>query len=139
MELMLTFLRVHLGVNYAKLMTTLLVQNIMICNPNAKCGGHKVENYGIRCSFCNGLRHSEDCCWKKKDTKSSNSIANYLEVLINDEEATLTKLNMICGVNHHLSYGNKIPKKRLLMQAHEVEGIVKQIKGVEVRNKMLQP
>jgi hypothetical protein len=25
-------------------------------------GGHRVENYGIRCSFCNGLRHSEDRC-----------------------------------------------------------------------------
>jgi hypothetical protein len=81
-----------------------------------KCGGgHKVENYGIRCSFCNGLRYSEDRCWKKKYTKPFNSIANYLEVLVNDEEATLTKLNMICGANHHLSYGNKILKKRLMM------------------------
>jgi hypothetical protein len=23
-------------------------------------GGHRVENYGIRCSFCNGLGHSKD-------------------------------------------------------------------------------
>jgi hypothetical protein len=78
-------------------------------------GGHRAENYGIRCSFCNGLGHSEDHCWKKKNIKPSNCTANYLEVLVNDEEATLTKLNKICGVNHHLSFGNKIPKKRLPM------------------------
>jgi hypothetical protein len=30
------------------------------CN---KCGtGHRTKNCGIRCSFCNGLRHSEDHC-----------------------------------------------------------------------------
>ncbi len=60
-------------------------------------------------------------------------------MLINDEEATLTELNMICGVNHHLSFGNKIPKKRLLMHAHEAEGIAKQVESVKARNKMLQP
>jgi hypothetical protein len=37
MELMLALLGVHLGVNYAKLMTTLqwFVQSTMICDPNA--------------------------------------------------------------------------------------------------------
>ncbi len=81
-----------------------------------KCGGgHRVEKCGIRCSFCNGLGHSKDHCWKKKDIKPSNSIANYLEVLVNDEEATLTELNRICGVNHHLSSRNMIPNRRLLM------------------------
>ncbi len=54
------------------------------------CGGHRVENCGIRCSFCNGLGHSKDYYWKKKDTKPSNSTASYLEVLVNDEEVTLT-------------------------------------------------
>jgi hypothetical protein len=79
-----------------------------------KCGGgYRAENYGIRCSFCNGMGHLEDRCWKKKDTKPSNSIANYLEVLINVEEATMTELNMICGANHHLTFGNRIPKRRL--------------------------
>jgi hypothetical protein len=53
-------------------------------------------------------------------------------VLVNDEEATLTELNMICGVNHHLSSRNKIPKRRLLMQAIEAEGIVEQVKGTKV-------
>ncbi len=100
-----------------------------------KCGGHRVENYGIRCSFCNGLGHSKDRCWKKKNIKPSNSTANYLEVLFNDEEATLIALNKICGANHHLSFGNKIPKRRLLMQANEVEGIAKQAEGVESGDK----
>jgi hypothetical protein len=76
-----------------------------------KCGGgYRAKNCGIRCSFYNGLRHSKDCCWKKKDTKYSNSTTNYLEVLVNDEEATLIKLNRICGANHHLSSKNRIPK-----------------------------
>ncbi len=48
-----------------------------------KCGGgYKLENYDIRCSFYNGMGHLEDCCWKKKDTKPSNSTTNYLEVLL---------------------------------------------------------
>ncbi len=79
-----------------------------------KCGGHSAENSGIRCSFYNGMGHSEDRCWKEKDTKSSNSTANYLEVLVNDEEATLNELNKICGANHHLTFGNMIPKKKTL-------------------------
>jgi hypothetical protein len=83
------------------------------CN---KCGrGHKAENYGIRCSFCNGLGYLEDRCWNKKNIKPFNSTANYLEVLVNDEEATMTELNRICGANHHLPFGNKIPKKKLPM------------------------
>ncbi len=91
-----------------------------------KCGGgHRAQKCGIRCSFCNGLQHLVDPCWKKKDIKPSNSTANYLEVLVNDEEATFTKRNKICGVNHHLSFGNKIPKKKLLMHVNEVEGIAK--------------
>ncbi len=79
-----------------------------------KCGGgHRTENCGIRCSFYNGLGHSKDCYWKKKDTKPSYFITNYLEVLVNDEEATLTKFYKICGANHHLSSRNRIPKRRL--------------------------
>jgi hypothetical protein len=101
-----------------------------------KCGGgHRAKNYGIRCSFCNGLGHLEDCCWKKKVIKPSNTTTNYLEVLVDDEEATLTKLNRICDVNHHLSYRNMIPKRRLLMQVNEAEGIIKQVEGVKARDR----
>jgi len=82
----------------------------------SKCGGgHRFENCGIRYSFYNGMGHSKDCYWRKKDTKPSNSTANYLEVLVNDEEATLNELNKICGVNYHLTSENKIPKRKLPM------------------------
>jgi len=102
----------------------------------SKCGGgHRVENYGIRCSFCNGMGHSKDRCWRKKDTKPSNSTANYLEVLVNDEEATLNELNRICGANHHLKFGNKIPKKRLPVQANEAEGVVEQVERADAGNR----
>ncbi len=102
----------------------------------SKCnGGHRAKNYGIRCSFCNGMGHSQDRCWRKKNTKPSNSTINYLEVLVNDEEATLNELNTICGANHHLTSGNMIPKRRLLVQANETEGVVEQVEGVDVRDK----
>jgi hypothetical protein len=101
-----------------------------------KCGGgHRLENYGIRCSFCNGLRHSEDRYWKKKDNKPSNSTTNYLEVLVNDEDATLKKLNKICGANHHLSSRNNIPNRRFPMHVNEAEGIAEQVEGVNARDK----
>jgi hypothetical protein len=54
-----------------------------------KCGGHRVGNCGTRHPFCNGIKHSKDHYWKKKNTKPFNSIANYLEVLVNDEKTTL--------------------------------------------------
>jgi hypothetical protein len=57
----------------------------------AKCGMlHRTENCGIKCSFCSGLGHFEDRCWKKlKDGKSHSGAANFLEVLLNDEATTL--------------------------------------------------
>ncbi len=56
----------------------------------AKCKmSHSTENYGIKCSFCSGLGHSEDRCWKKpKDGKLQFGAANFLEVLLNDEATT---------------------------------------------------
>jgi hypothetical protein len=56
-------------------------------------------------------------------------------VLVNDEEATLTELNKICGVIRHLSFGNMIPKRRLPMQANEAKGIAEQAEGVEARDR----
>jgi hypothetical protein len=57
----------------------------------AKCGmSHKIENYRIKCSFYLGLGHYEDKCWKKpKDGKSHSGATTFLEVLLNDEEATI--------------------------------------------------
>jgi hypothetical protein len=72
----------------------------------AKCGmPHRTENCGIKCNYCTGLGHSEDRCWKKpKDEKSPSGAANYLEVLVNDEEAILRQLNKFCGSENIFSH-----------------------------------
>jgi len=56
----------------------------------AKCNMlHRTENCGIKCTFCIGLGHSEDKCWKKpKDGKSTAGVVNFLEVLLDDGVAT---------------------------------------------------
>jgi hypothetical protein len=79
----------------------------------AKCGMlHRTENCGIKCSFCSGFGHSEDRCWKKsKDGKSYSGAANFLEVLLNDEAATLQQLNELCGNENVFSY-TRIPRRR---------------------------
>jgi hypothetical protein len=55
-----------------------------------KCvrGGAKTKKYGLTCSYYFGLGHIEECCWKKNG-KGLAASANYLEVVVNDEEATL--------------------------------------------------
>jgi hypothetical protein len=65
----------------------------------AKCNmPHRTENCGIKCTFCTGLGHSEDRCWKKpKDGKTHTGTANFVKVLLNDEEAMLQQLNRLCG------------------------------------------
>ncbi len=80
----------------------------------AKCGmSHRIENCGIKCSFCSGLGHLEDSCWKKpKDGKSHSGVANFLEVLLNDEEATMQQLNKLCGNENIFSY-TQVPRRRM--------------------------
>jgi hypothetical protein len=80
----------------------------------AKCGmPHRTENCGVKCSFCAGLGHSEDRCWKKpKDGKAHLESANFLEVLLNDEEATLHQLNKLCGSENVFSY-TRVPRTRM--------------------------
>jgi predicted aspartyl protease len=80
----------------------------------AKCGmAHRTKNCGIKCSFCSGLGHSEDRCWKKpKDGKSHSGAANFLEVLLNDKEATLQQLNKLCGNENIFSY-TRVPRRRM--------------------------
>jgi hypothetical protein len=70
----------------------------------AKCNmPHRIENCGIKCSFCAGLGHSEDRCWRKpKDGKVQSG--NFVEVLLNDEQATLQQLNRLCGDEKVFSY-----------------------------------
>jgi hypothetical protein len=73
---------------------------------------HRTENYGIKCTFCAGLRHSEDRCWKKpKDGKSHSGTTNFLEVLLNDEEATMQQLNKLCRNDNLFSY-TRMPRRR---------------------------
>ncbi len=55
----------------------------------AKCeGGHKNDNYGLKCSFYFGVGCMEDRCWKKF-AKGLLTMTNFLEVLNDDEEVTL--------------------------------------------------
>jgi hypothetical protein len=51
------------------------------------------------------LGHSEDKCWKKpKDGKPHSKVTNFLEVLLNDEEATMQQFNKLCGNDNFFSY-----------------------------------
>jgi len=59
------------------------------------------------------LGHSEDRCWKKpKDGKPHSGATNFLEVLLNDEEATMQQLNKLCGNENILSY-TRVPRRRM--------------------------
>jgi hypothetical protein len=80
----------------------------------AKCGmSHRTKNCGIKCSFYSGLGHSEDRCWKKpKDGKSHSRATKFLEVLLNDEEATMQQLNKLCGNENIFSY-TRVPRRRM--------------------------
>jgi hypothetical protein len=80
----------------------------------AKCGMlHRTENCGIKCTFCSGLGHFEDRCWKKpKDGKSHSGATNFLEVLLNDEAATMQQLNKLCGNENLFSY-TRVPRRRI--------------------------
>ncbi len=66
---------------------------------------HRTDNCGVKCSFCSGLGHSEDKCWKKpKDRRSNSGAANFLEVLLDDEAATTEQLNKFCENENVFSY-----------------------------------
>jgi hypothetical protein len=74
---------------------------------------HRTENCGVKCFFCAGLGHSEDRCWKKpRDRKTHPGSANFLEVMLDDEEATLHQLNKLCGGEDLFSY-TRIPRRRM--------------------------
>jgi hypothetical protein len=48
----------------------------------------------------------KDRCWKKF-AKGLVATTNFLEVLVNDEETTLLKLNYIYGEEEHVFFGIK--------------------------------
>ncbi len=83
----------------------------------AKCGMfHRTESCGIKCLFCSGLGHLEDRCWKKpKDGKSHSGTANFLGVLLNDEEATMQQLNKLCGNENIFEY-TRVPRRKMLVE-----------------------
>jgi hypothetical protein len=63
--------------------------------PRPKCANcgmpHRTENCGVKCPLYSGIGHSEDRCWgKHNEGRSHFRAANFLEVLLNDEEATTT-------------------------------------------------
>jgi hypothetical protein len=73
---------------------------------------HRIENCGVKCSFCAGSGHSEDRCWKKpRDGKMHPGSANFLEMMLDDEEATLEQLNELCGSEKLFSY-IRVPRRR---------------------------
>ncbi len=82
---------------------------------------HRTENCGIKCSFCSGLGHSEDRCWKRsKDGRPSSGAANFLEVLLDDEAATAQQLDRLCGNENVFSYTD-IPRRRMLVEVPPTE------------------
>jgi hypothetical protein len=91
----------------------------------AKCGmSHRIENCGIKCSFCSGLGHLEDRCWKKpKDGKSHFGAANFLEVLLTDEGATTI-------------VKDKIPEQQLVKEFAEATEVIDVVSEYERENGM---
>ncbi len=63
-------------------------------------------------NFYGGMGQIENKCWKKNH-KSETIVANVLEVLIDDEEATLAQLNRIYGLNYDVFSHVWIPKRRI--------------------------
>jgi len=80
----------------------------------AKCGmSYRTENCGMKCSFCSGLGHSKDRCWKKlEDGKSHFGAANFLEVLLNNGETTMQQLNKLCG-NENIFSHTRAPRRKM--------------------------
>jgi hypothetical protein len=59
-----------------------------------KCNGlYKMENFGLNCTFFFfGMGRTKEWCWKKNG-KGPITTTYYVEVLVNDEEATLVEFN----------------------------------------------
>jgi hypothetical protein len=61
-------------------------------------GGHNALS-PIKCSYYTSLGHmKEKCCKTGKDGKGPSTTIIFLEVLIDDEHATLEKINILCGI-----------------------------------------
>jgi hypothetical protein len=74
----------------------------------AKCrGGHKNHNCGLKCFFCFGLGNIDERCWKKF-AKGLLATTNFLEVLVDDEEAIMVELNHVCGEDQYIFFEVRI-------------------------------
>jgi hypothetical protein len=81
-----------------------------------------MKKYGVKCGYCSIMGHTEDKCWKHgKDGKMPFATNNYLEVLVNDENATLEKLNCLCGTKHDIFTRTIIPRRHLLVESTDEE------------------
>jgi len=89
----------------------------------AKCVlPHKTKNYGVKCGYYSSMGHTKDRCWKQgKDVKITSTSNNYLEVLVNNEEATLEQLNKICNTKHDIFSRTRILRRRLHVETIDVE------------------
>jgi hypothetical protein len=88
--------------------------------PQPKCAKcdmfHKTKNCEIKCSLCSRLGHSKDRCWKEpKNGKSNSKTIFFLEVLLNDEEATMQQLNKLCRNENVFSY-TQVLRKRMFIE-----------------------
>jgi len=63
------------------------------------------------------LGHIHKRCWKKF-RKGLLATTKFLEVLVDDEEATLVELNHVYGEDQHIFSGVRIPKRRLPITAN---------------------
>ncbi len=68
------------------------------------------------------MDHTEDRCWKNgKDGKALSATNNYLEVLVDDEEAALEQLIRLCGTKHHIFSRARIPRRRLPVEINTLD------------------
>jgi hypothetical protein len=55
------------------------------------------------------MGHTKERCWRK-NLKIGIVVANFLEVLVDDEKTTLAQLNCICESNNDVFSHVKLPK-----------------------------
>jgi hypothetical protein len=83
------------------------------------------------------MDHTEYRCWKNgKDGKALSATNNYLEILVDDQEAALEQLIRLCGTKHHIFSRARIPRRRLPVEMNTLDagigGDLKQLrKGVQ--------
>jgi hypothetical protein len=57
----------------------------------------------------------------KKNRKGPTTSTNYLEVLVDDENATLAKFNQLRGIKNNVFFGTRVPRRKNPMVTLEVE------------------